>query len=1456
MSSVRRQYSPQTLKVLFALSGNQCAHPECNNPVIAPGNEISDPLVVAQICHIFAASNDGPRSHPDLSEDQRNSADNLILLCPTHHRIVDGQFEKYPVETLKLWKRQHEGKFQSGLEDGASTHRYRHPQLGIALSLRGRTAAYLDEYLSSETRTVPFGGRDAELARLDSWLKDASAPSRMLLTAPAGRGKSALVVQWIKSLYDAGIVRADQWHLAFMPISIRSSTNRPEIYYEGIARRLAEITAETLPREISRDAEVSKYWVRDQLEKLAAAGTPVLVVIDGLDEALQRTFDPTILPTNLSPNLRILVSARWQVGDFDSSGWLRRLGWDRVIRAEVLELDKLSMEGVGDVLTKTGVNLDVQGRDHPIVAQLAALTEREPLLVRFYAEDLWEIRERGARITKDDLVRLKPGFQSYFEQWMGHQEELWAKEGLHVDHSDIEKVLSILAFAIGPLTSEELLELIRTVYHNKTFFVEHRLLQSLRRFVIGGGQADHGYVLSHPKIGEYFRQERFRIHSKDISSGYAAWAQEHLRSINSGRTHSNQASSYALQFLRKHFEDASLPPAAWMELVENGWQQAWESYEAGPRGFYDDVHAAWMVVRRDAPASVDWQWRCVLVLCSIRTLGRNMPGELLIQAVKHGLIPGRQAALFLEMNEDKHECAKFLVHLALLPLSNALLTAELLTASLQQVIYLTDGTTRTELLRLLAARLAPDEIDAAFVTCESIIEEQRRAAALTSLVPHLSERLRSVALSKIVKLVATIHSEKVRAELLSSLGRYLSKSNSHQIIQEFVAASQRMDDKAGRVRVLASISGLLSPVELTEALILLSQVGEEYDLPLIEGLAPHLLPEHFSHVQAIIKLIGDKHRRSRVLYAVAPYLAAQFLAGLTTSTDEEYRARLLEWIAPHLSTPQLAEAMGLSRAIANERLRANALGALAPHLSPEERDIVVSEAFAAMKQAPEEWERMFILMDLAPVLSPPHLIESLTIIKAAKSEGHPMLALMELAKYISGEQLAEVIDTTNAVGMDRATMVRGMGPRLSAEQLAAELGEVRSIEGDEDRAKFLIALAPYLPSDQFGEALGAAGDIAEIKHRAEVLVSFAPRLSSEQLSTVLLMAKSIKDVSERKTVLGAFAPFLSREQLIEALAIARVIGDRGELTEALASLARFLPQDKQDATIAAAFEGWKSVKDKELRSRILALLTPQLSPELLAEALACAQRTDDDAERTEVLALLAPKLSWEQRTEALRVEFSRGTDKDRGTPGIAIALLAPHLPDDLAAKVISNIGKIEDATERTIGFASLALYLSGPRRDDVVAAAIAASKSIEITDGINQARASAALAKYLSNGAMTEMVARALTAARTSNIWIRSLALMFLAPHLSEDQWLEILAVLDELDDKLSLLMLQKCTGSAGHLQRRNLLDRLLTIVVKFPRDEAFRALAASSIIVNGIGGKDAILNVRRALDDVVLWYP
>lgn len=93
-----------TLKKLWAASGNQCAFPGCDEKVVDLGKNI----VIGEVCHIRAESPGGPRYDPDLDEDEKDEYHNLILLCPTHHTVIDKASDKYSAQNLEQWKKKHE----------------------------------------------------------------------------------------------------------------------------------------------------------------------------------------------------------------------------------------------------------------------------------------------------------------------------------------------------------------------------------------------------------------------------------------------------------------------------------------------------------------------------------------------------------------------------------------------------------------------------------------------------------------------------------------------------------------------------------------------------------------------------------------------------------------------------------------------------------------------------------------------------------------------------------------------------------------------------------------------------------------------------------------------------------------------------------------------------------------------------------------------------------------------------------------------------------------------------------------------------------------------------------------------------------------------------------------------------------------------------------------------------
>ncbi|MEN8221233.1 MAG: SAVED domain-containing protein [Pseudomonadota bacterium] len=67
----------------------------------------------AYIAHIIADSPEGPRGDATLSHNISKEFDNLMLLCDTHHRLIDKkEVDGHPVELLKAFKEEHEKRIE------------------------------------------------------------------------------------------------------------------------------------------------------------------------------------------------------------------------------------------------------------------------------------------------------------------------------------------------------------------------------------------------------------------------------------------------------------------------------------------------------------------------------------------------------------------------------------------------------------------------------------------------------------------------------------------------------------------------------------------------------------------------------------------------------------------------------------------------------------------------------------------------------------------------------------------------------------------------------------------------------------------------------------------------------------------------------------------------------------------------------------------------------------------------------------------------------------------------------------------------------------------------------------------------------------------------------------------------------------------------------------------------
>lgn len=98
---------------LFADSGGFCQNPACLEPLF---KDIEDNSIhIAEMAHIFSAVENGPRSNKSLTAEQRALYENLILLCPTCHTVIDKAEAEHPDELISEWKTNHKRRIEKAL---------------------------------------------------------------------------------------------------------------------------------------------------------------------------------------------------------------------------------------------------------------------------------------------------------------------------------------------------------------------------------------------------------------------------------------------------------------------------------------------------------------------------------------------------------------------------------------------------------------------------------------------------------------------------------------------------------------------------------------------------------------------------------------------------------------------------------------------------------------------------------------------------------------------------------------------------------------------------------------------------------------------------------------------------------------------------------------------------------------------------------------------------------------------------------------------------------------------------------------------------------------------------------------------------------------------------------------------------------------------------------------------
>lgn len=95
---------------LYVQAGGRCEFDGCNDYLLEhyPTETVGN---FAEQAHIYAFNESGPRGDAPGRPDDVNTLENLMLLCPTCHHLVDKvKPADYSVETLRRFKREHEDR--------------------------------------------------------------------------------------------------------------------------------------------------------------------------------------------------------------------------------------------------------------------------------------------------------------------------------------------------------------------------------------------------------------------------------------------------------------------------------------------------------------------------------------------------------------------------------------------------------------------------------------------------------------------------------------------------------------------------------------------------------------------------------------------------------------------------------------------------------------------------------------------------------------------------------------------------------------------------------------------------------------------------------------------------------------------------------------------------------------------------------------------------------------------------------------------------------------------------------------------------------------------------------------------------------------------------------------------------------------------------------------------------
>lgn len=109
-SEIKRTALKEFVKLrLWGMSAGRC---EICNTLLYLDSYYGDDANFAENAHIHAVGSTGPRHKEEMSQEEIDCVDNLMLLCAEHHHLIDTKPENYPSDMLVKQKKAHEERIR------------------------------------------------------------------------------------------------------------------------------------------------------------------------------------------------------------------------------------------------------------------------------------------------------------------------------------------------------------------------------------------------------------------------------------------------------------------------------------------------------------------------------------------------------------------------------------------------------------------------------------------------------------------------------------------------------------------------------------------------------------------------------------------------------------------------------------------------------------------------------------------------------------------------------------------------------------------------------------------------------------------------------------------------------------------------------------------------------------------------------------------------------------------------------------------------------------------------------------------------------------------------------------------------------------------------------------------------------------------------------------------------